>query len=137
MSKKKRKQEKNAIFTHNCGARVVCGRLEGTPSMMALGSTLGTTIDGSHKGAGITKMQGEISRVQYYFENQKWIYETYFKQRGLNQFGYLDDTVSQVAEEITLSGVEELDNSNSKTVIDFDDQHAEIDSRKDQRFEEL
>ena len=33
--------------------------------MMALGSTLGTTIDGSHKGAGITKMQGEISRVGY------------------------------------------------------------------------
>ena len=55
----------------------------------------------------------------------------------LNNVDYLDDTVSQVAEEITLSGVEELDNSNSKTVIDFDDQHAEIDSRKDQRFEEL
>ena len=105
--------------------------------MMALGSTLGTTIDGSHKGAGITKMQGEISRVQYYFENQNWIQNVYFKQRGLNQFGYLDDTVSQVAEDISLSGVEELDNSNSKTVIDFDDQHAEIDSRKDQRFEEL
>ena len=54
----------------SCGARVVCGRLEGTPSMMALGSTLGTTIDGHHKGAGITKMQGEISRVQYYYEDQ-------------------------------------------------------------------
>lgn len=134
---KKNKIADNAIYTHNCGARVVCGRLEGTPSMMALGSTLGTTIDGSHKGAGITKMQGEISRVQYYFEKQSWINDVYFKQRGLNQFGFLDESAPEAAEEIQLSGIEELDNNNSTTVIDFDDQHAEIDNRKDQRFEEL
>ena len=126
----------NAIFSHNCGARVVCGRLEPVPSMMALGSTLGTTIDGAHKGAGITKMQGEISRVQYYFEQQSWINNTYFKQRGLDDFGYSDNT-SVLADEIELSGNIELDNSNSKTVIDFDDQHAEIETRKDQRFEEV
>lgn len=103
---------------------------------MALGSTLGTTVDGTHKGAGITKMQGQISRVQYYFEQQKWISETYFKQRGLDNLGYSPDS-TETAEDIELSGSIDLDNSNSKTIIDFDDQHAEIDNRKDQKFEEI
>lgn len=134
--KKQPKIEDNMIFTHNCGARLVCGRLEATPSMMALGSTLGTTIDGSHKGAGITKMQGEICRVQYYFENQKWISDTYFKQRGLNKLGYLDG-VEESTEDIELSGSIELDDSHSTTVIEFDDEKAEIDNRKDQKFSEV
>ena len=94
------KKLKNTIFTHNLmqqsqGLSAV--RLDQTPSMMALGSTLGTTIDGSHKGAGITKMQGEISRVQYYFEQQKWINETYFKQRGLDELGYTTNSVTDIA----------------------------------------
>jgi hypothetical protein len=105
--------------------------------MMALGSTLGTTIDGSHKGAGITKMQGEISRVQYYFEQQKWINETYFKQRGLDELGYTTNSVTDIADDIELEGDIELDINNSKTVIDFDDEHAEIDNRKDQKFSEV
>ena len=104
---------------------------------MALGSTLGTTIDGQHKGAGITKMQGEISRVQYYYENQSWISNTYFKQRGLNEKGYLEGTSNDVADDIELSGDIELDNNNVKTVFEFEDQHAEIDTRKDQKFEEV
>ena len=106
--------------------------------MMALGSTLGTTVDGSHKGAGITKMQGQISRVQYYFENQSWIIDTYFKQRGLNKLGYMDDTNDTFnPDDIELSGEIDLDNSNSTTVIDFAGEHAEIDTRKDQKFEEI
>lgn len=105
--------------------------------MMALGSTLGTTIDGSHKGAGITKMQGEISRVQYYFEQQKWINETYFKQRGLDELGYTTNSVTDIADDIELEGDIDLDITNSKTVIDFDDEHAEIDNRKDQKFSEV
>ena len=133
---KKKPPSNNMIFTHNCGARLVCGRLEATPSMMALGSTLGTTIDGSHKGAGITKMQGEICRVQYYFENQKWISETYFKQRGLNKLGYLDNQPEET-EDIELEGTIDLDNSTSKTVIEFDDERAEIDTRKEQKFTEV
>lgn len=131
------KKLKNTIFTHNCAARIVCGRLDQTPSMMALGSTLGTTIDGSHKGAGITKMQGEISRVQYYFEQQKWINETYFKQRGLDELGYTANSVTDIADDIELEGDIDLDITNSKTVIDFDDEHAEIDNRKDQKFSEV
>ena len=130
--------DKNMIFTHNCAARiqVVAGRLEQTASMMALGSTLGTTVDGTHKGAGITKMQGQISRVQYYFEQQKWINETYFKQRGLNELGYIGENV-QVSDDIELEGDIDLDNMNSTTVIDFSGEHAEIDNRKDQKFEEV
>lgn len=116
---------------------MVCGRLEQTASMMALGSTLGTTVDGTHKGAGITKMQGQISRVQYYFEQQKWINETYFKQRGLDNLGYDPNAVNQVSDEIELEGEIELDNNNSKTIIDFSGEHAEIDNRKDQKFEEI
>lgn len=104
--------------------------------MMALGSTLGTTVDGTHKGAGITKMQGQISRVQYYFEQQKWITETYFKQRGLDDLGYSGMT-SQVADDVKLEGEIDLDNMNSITVIDFSGEHAEIDNRKEQKFEEV
>lgn len=106
--------------------------------MMSMGSTLATTIDGSHKGAGMTKMQGEISRVQYYFENQKWISDTYFKQRGLTELGYLPD-VEEVdnVEDIVLEGDIELDDSNTTTVIDFAGEHAEIDHRHDQKFEEV
>ena len=106
--------------------------------MMALGSTLGTTVDGTHKGAGITKMQGQISRVQYYYESQKWITEVYFKQRGLDPLGYtIGAENSNVADEIELSGDIDLDNMNSTSVIEFDDQKAEIDTRKDQKFEEI
>ena len=124
----------DAIFTHNCAAKIVAGRLETTASMMALNSTLATTIDGTHKGAGITKMQGQISRVQYYFQQQKWITDTYFKQRGLDELGYRNK--QELAEE-ELGGEEELGNFNDKTVIDFDGEHAEIDKRKDQKFEEI
>ena len=107
--------------------------------MMALGSTLGTTVDGSHKGAGITKMQGQISRVQYYFENQSWISEVYFKQRGLNELGYLDEHsgAATSADDIELVGDLELTDTNNTKVIEFDDEYAEIDSRKDQKFEEI
>lgn len=106
--------------------------------MMALGSTLGTTVDGTHKGAGITKMQGQISRVQYYYERQAWITDVYFKQRGLDPLGYtIGAENSNVADEIELSGDIDLDNSVSTTVIEFDGEHAEIDSRKDQKFEEI
>lgn len=106
--------------------------------MMAVGSTLATTIDGTHKGAGMTKMQGQISRVQYYFENQKWINETYFKQRGLDSLGYTIGTEnSESVEDIVLEGDIDLENNNGKTVIDFAGEHAEIDHRHDQKFEEV
>jgi hypothetical protein len=134
MKKNKKIDQDGAIFTHNCAAKIVAGRLETTASMMALGSTLATTIDGTHKGAGITKMQGQISRVQYYFEQQKWIEETYFKQRGLDALGFRNK--AEVDDEV-LEGEIDLDNFNDKTVIDFDGEHAEIDKRKDQKFEEI
>lgn len=108
--------------------------------MMSMGSTLATTIDGTHKGAGMTKMQGQISRVQYYYENQKWISDIYFKQRGLDELGYtpgMRDSDADDSEDVVLEGEIELDNNNSKTVIDFSGEHAEIDTRQNQRFEEV
>ena len=108
--------------------------------MMSMGSTLATTIDGTHKGAGMTKMQGQISRVQYYYENQKWISDVYFKQRGLDELGYtpgVKDSATDDSEDVVLEGEIELDNNNSKTVIDFSGEHAEIDTRQNQRFEEV
>ena len=106
--------------------------------MMSMGSTLATTIDGTHKGAGLTKMQGQISRVQYYFEKQSWINDTYFKQRGLDNLGYtIGSQNSEVSDDIVLEGDMEIGNSNSTTVIDFAGEHAEIDHRKDQKFEEV
>ena len=104
---------------------------------MALGSTLATTIDGTHKGAGMTKMQGQISHVQYYFENQSWIVKTYFKQRGLDDLGYTIGQDSESIEDVVLEGDIDLDNSSQSTIIDFDGQHAEIENRKDQKFEEV
>lgn len=106
--------------------------------MMSMGSTLATTIDGNHKGAGMTKMQGQISRVQYYFEKQSWINDTYFKQRGLDNLGYtIAEDEANNADDITLEGEIDLENNNSKTVIDFSGEHAEIDHRQNQNFEEV
>ena len=136
MFKRKKRIEEDMIFTHNCAARIVAGRLENTPSMMALGSTLGTTIDGKHKGAGMTKMQGQISRVQYYFETQNWIKDTYFAQRGLDDSGYTIGA-DMNTEDIILEGDIELDDYKSTTTFEFDDEKTEIQNRKDQRFEEI
>ena len=135
---KKNKISNAMIFTHNCACRIVAGRLEQTASMMSSGSTLGTTVDGTHKGAGITKMQGQISRVQYSFEEQSWISNVYIKQRGLNHQGYESlDNINMKTDDIELSGDLELDNTASKTIFEFDEHKAEIDNRKDQRFEEV
>ena len=41
------------------------------------------------------------------------------------------------SDEIELSGDIDLDNTNSTTVIDFSGEHAEIEHRKDQKFEEI
>ena len=74
---------------------------------------------------------------EYYFEQQKWINEVYFKQRGLDDLGYTNTMSDFNLDDIELSGEIELDDNNSTTVIDFAGEHAEIDNRKDQKFEEI
>ena len=54
----------------------------------------------------------------------------------LNKLGYLEGATEET-DDIELSGEIDLDNSNTKTVIEFDDERAEIDTRKDQKFTEV
>ena len=128
------------VFTHNCQERFVCGRLGSVASMMALGNTQATAIDGSHKGAGMVYSQGIISNVQYYYCDPTWIRD-WFTARGLTEKGWEtweDPNASIDASSIDLGDDEEnIDMSDNKTVIDFQDIHAEIDNSKDQKFKEV
>ena len=128
------------VIQNNCQQRFVCGRLGSVASMMALGNTQATAIDGSHKGAGMASSQGVVSNVQYYYADPSWIVD-WFVKRGLTEKGWEtweDPNASIDASSIDLGNDEEnIDMSDSKTVIDFQDIHAEIDNSKDQKFKEV
>ena len=128
-----------SIFTHNCGQRLVCGRLGSIASRMALDDNQATTIDGTRKGAGIIKSQGEVAHIQYYFAIQKWI-EEWFMARGLTKKGYMkgenpDDMENP--DDINFGDDEDLKISRTKTNIDFNKVHREVDHTQDQKFEEI
>lgn len=123
------------LFTHNCGARMVCGRLGSTASLMALGSSLATTVDGSHKGRGIVSSQGEITGIQYYFtDGFGWI-ENWWKERGFDENGYAPE--DKAVKAIELSGEEEIKLTQDKTEYEFDDIKKEVDKSLEQVFEEI
>lgn len=128
-----------SVFTHNCGQRLVCGRLGSVASRMALDDNQATTIDGTRKGAGIVKSQGEVTHIQYYFATQKWI-EDWFVERGLTKQGYPPDMESNPdfdPAKIDFGEDEDIKISRKKTDIDFHKIHREVDHTQDQRFEEL
>ena len=56
---------------------------------------------------------------------------------GVDQEVVKSVTEKLADEDVVLEGEIELDNNNSKTVIDFSGEHAEIDTRQNQRFEEV
>lgn len=127
------------IFTHNCMQRLICGQLGSVASRMALDDNQATTIDGTHKGAGMVKAQGIVSNIQYYFEQQKWI-EDWFTKRGLTNKGWElheDPNASIDANSIDLGDDEEINIITNKTVIEFNDIHKEVDNTKAQKFEEV
>lgn len=129
----------DTIFTHNCGARLVCGRLGSVASRMALDDNQATTIDGTRKGAGIVKSQGEVTHVQYYFEEQKWI-KKWFTDRGLTENGYMpgEDPSQQVdPSELNFGEDEDFSISRDKTKIDFAGVYREVDHTQDQKFKEV
>ena len=131
--------EGNSVFTHNCQQRLICGQLGSIASRMALDDNQATTIDGTHKGAGMVKAQGVVSNIQYYFEQQKWI-EQWFTDRGLTKTGWEineDPNASIDPNSIDLGEDEEITISKNKTVMDFQDIHKEIDNTKSQKFEEV
>lgn len=128
------------ILTHNCGFRMVCGRLGGVASLMALGNSMATAIDGKHPGAGMISSQGVIDNIQYYYEEHAWL-EKWFATRGLNKLGYLEnadeetDKEEQVLE--SLEGEENLESSSEVMNIEFAGIKGQVDKKKDQHFEEV
>ena len=128
-----------SVLTHNCGCRLVCGRLGSVASRMALDDNQATTIDGTRKGAGIIKSQGEVQHLQYYFEEQKWI-KSWFLARGLTEKGYMPgEDPSGTVDPSTLDFGEDEDLSivRDKTEIDFGKIHREVDHTQDQKFKEV
>lgn len=126
----------NKVFTHNCQMRIICGRLGTIASMMALGNSLGTTIDGKHPGAGAISSNGSIDMIQYYFASHNWLTE-WFRKRGLNELGYEPNRVEKEQVLETLEGEENLELTSETVNIDFAGVHGEIDKSKDQKFEEV
>ena len=129
---------KRKIFTHNCQQRLICGQLGSIASRMALDDNQATTIDGTHKGAGMVKAQGIVSNIQYYFEDPVWI-EKWFKKRGLTSKGWEpgEDPNDLDYSKIDLGEDEDISINEDKTEIDFNGIHREIDNTKDQKFEQL
>ena len=122
------------LFVHNCQARMVCGRLNGTASMMALGNSLATSIDGSKKGRGIVSVNGVMSNLQYYFEKPEWI-EGWWNDRGLDNKGYDNSEIQE--EEIILSGEEEINIVDEMVEYDFEGIHKEVNNAKKQEFDNI
>ena len=131
--------KKQTVLTHNCGARMVCGRLGSVASRMALDNQDATTIDGTRKGAGIVKSQGEVTHVQYYFELQKWIV-SWFKKRGLTENGYMpseDPNATIDPASLDFGDDEDMSINRDKTEIDFANVHREVDHTQNQKFKEV
>lgn len=129
----------NSIFTHNCQQRLICGQLGSIASRMALDDNQATTIDGTHKGAGMVKAQGIVTNIQYYFEQQKWINQ-WFLDRGLTEKGWNKDEDPNAItdpDSIDLGEDEEISIDDNRTRIEFNGISKEIDNNKDQKFEEI
>lgn len=133
--------EDNNILTHNCQMRIVCGRLGTIPSLMALGSTVGTTISGKRPGAGMISSNGVVENIQYYFAKHSWI-ERWFNERGLNKKGYEDNAsteneLDKLALDAELEKEEDLEFYQDITKIEFSGVKGEVNKTTDQKFEEI
>lgn len=127
------------VLTHNCMQRLVCGQLGSIASRMALDNMQATTIDGKHKGAGMTKSQGIINNVQYYFTEQTWI-EDWYAKRGLTEKGFEpgEDPNEEIdPSTINLGDDEEITIDKKVTRMEFNKEIREIDNTKSQKFEEV
>lgn len=125
------------IFTHNCGFRVFCGKAtESGASMVALDSTLATTVDNTYPGAGIVQSAGNPTFARFYFSKFEDLAK-YYEERGLDNLGY-DPNSKQVEEVLEdLNGEEEISSSHETVNIDFENEHKSIEKRDDQNWEEI
>lgn len=127
------------VLTHNCAQRLVCGKLDPVPSRMATGSSIATTIDGTHKGAGLVRAQGEVTFLQYYFDNQSRILDWY-RKRGLTDKGYNpgEDPNAEIdPSTIDLGEDEDITLENNTTEIKFKENVVTVDNTQSQKFEEI
>lgn len=128
--------EGNPVFTHNCQFRMVCGRLGRVASMMALDSTLATTIDGERKGAGIVSSNGIVEHIQYYYADQDWI-EDWYAKRGLTPTGHQPNEEEEAEIFDDFEGTEEIAPNREVVDIEFAGVHGQVDKTPDQKFEEI
>ena len=127
------------VLTHNCAERLVCGKLDAVASRMSTGSSIATTIDGSHKGAGLVRAQGEVTFLQYYFDNQSRILDWY-RKRGLTDKGYNpgeDPNAKIDPSTIDLGEDEDITLENNTTEIKFKENVVTVDNTQSQKFEEI
>lgn len=129
--------EGNPVYTHNCQSRMVCGRVNSTASMMALGNSLGTAIDGNHKGAGIVCTNSVMSNIQYYFENPEWL-DNWYINHGFDKMGWEPGkSATDGEDEILLGDDEDLSIPDNIVEFNFEDIHKEINNKKQQEFQEI
>ena len=124
---------------NNLGMRIMCGRGNPIASIMAFDSTIGTTIDNSEKGSGMTQVSGgDVTRLRYYYDEFPWLLN-YFKLRGLDEHGYgPHDFDGKADESLPISGgTVDLKQDNEKAEFEFDHEKSELDHRQDQKFTEL
>lgn len=128
--------EGKRIWSRNCQGRLVCGKLGSIASGMALGNSLATTIDGSHKGAGMVAFNGEIQNIQYYFEDQSWI-SKWYKEHGMDEKGYPIGCQEKEYEVLLGDDEEEFSISDNDQHFEFSGIEKDVLNRKEQKFENL
>lgn len=138
------KEELLPLISRNCQTRLVAGRLSQIASSMALGDSSATTIDGTHKGAGIVSVNNVKSNVQYYYAEENlstgvsWIRDWY-RDHGMNDMGYpLGESLESDLNDVFLGeDLEEFSLSDSDQHFEFDGTTKDVINRKDQHFEEI
>jgi hypothetical protein len=128
------------VLTHNCTFRMVCGRLNSTASIMALGNTQATSINKDHPGAGMVSANGIISNIQYYFEEIKYI-KKWYADRGLTEKGYLpgQDPNEKIDPNTIDLGDDNEEITLERNTVDmkYEGIEKKIDKSKNQEFKEL
>lgn len=124
------------VFTRNCQVRMSCGRLDTTASLMCHDSSIATTTDGNHKGAGVYQVNGQSTSVQFYYEEPEWL-DKWYENHGFDVKGF---PIGESLEEETISlgeDEEEFSISDNDQHFEFEKEAKDIINRKEQKFENV